>query len=98
MIKKLCGHCGDLFVTEKPAQRFCTGRHQRAAEKARYRARHIETTRCKGCGATFEGSTVDGRPKVYCDTTCQAESRSVEYQGRPDILENIARVVAARKS
>lgn len=71
--------------TRRPLKRFCCERHQRIAEKRRYRARHREWINCKGCGTRFERSSTDNRPKVYCTVECQAESRSAEYLRRDDI-------------
>jgi hypothetical protein len=85
--------CGETFTppSRAPHKRFCCERHQRTAEKRRFRERHTETATCKRCGRPFERSSVDGRPRVYCATRCQYGYRSVDYRSRPDIRDNLSR-------
>jgi hypothetical protein len=93
--RRICPFCDDEFVTTNPQQRYCCERHQRNAEKARYRARHTEAATCKGCDASFNRSTTSERRGVYCSLECQYLARAESYRQRSDIQENIRRV--ARK-
>ena len=80
-----CEECGTDYEQTAKHKRFCCERCQRKAEKRRYRERHAEQTKCKGCGDWFKRSSVDGRPKVYCTTDCQHRTRSTTYHDRDDI-------------
>jgi endogenous inhibitor of DNA gyrase (YacG/DUF329 family) len=95
-----CERCGEPFERTHPLKRFCSERCQRAAECARYRARHTEQATCPRCGTTFERATTTKRVKVYCSTGCQYEARSAEYQGRADLLARLkrGRLIQSRKA
>jgi hypothetical protein len=92
--KRVCAldGCGEWFrpPARAPHKRFCCERHQRIAEKRRYRERHVEWATCKGCGEPFERSAVDGKSREFHSLACQCRSRSVSYRGRADVLANIA--------
>jgi hypothetical protein len=91
-----CERCHTAFTGTMPHQRFCSARRQRAAERARYRARHVERAVCRGCGAPFTRTATSSRLKVYCSPACMRASRSAEYANRPDILATLDRARRAR--
>jgi methionyl-tRNA synthetase len=67
--------CFDTFIPPRGAQhkKYCTERHQRIAEKRRFRERHTEIARCPGCDELFSRSTVTRRKQKYCSSGCMAD-------------------------
>jgi hypothetical protein len=90
--------CERVFPVPKqaPHKRYCSERHQRIAERRRYRERHTEPATCPNCGASFRRTTTTTRLQVYCRPSCQYEARAAEYAQRPDIRAGIERARATK--
>ena len=89
--------CEDTFVPRRgrgrSAQRYCTERCRRIAERRRYRERRTEQATCarEGCDNLFERSTTSERTRIYCTLECQYAQRSESYRNRPDIIATLRR-------
>ena len=90
--------CFETFFPPRGAQhkQYCTERHQRIAEKRRYRERHTEIARCPGCDELFSRSSTTSRKHKYCSSECMAAHRSAQYRERPDIQRSVARAREVR--
>jgi hypothetical protein len=93
-----CELCGGPYEVTHPLKRFCSERHQRIAERRRYRARRTEQATCKRCGGTFERTATSERKQLYCSLDCQYRARSGEYRERQDIRSNLLRARREAKS
>jgi hypothetical protein len=75
--------CQEAFLppARAPHKRYCSDRHQRIAEKRRFRERHVETAICKRCQRRFERETTTKRRKIHCSPRCERLAKSKCLRG-----------------
>ena len=70
-----CEHCGKVFMQHNGNQKFCDPECQKAAARARARAKYrTDTAECPICGAEFHKT----KGKIYCSPECKEEQRKAK--------------------
>ena len=91
MIKKLiCPRCGKEFETESNAQKYCSAKCRRAANKYK-KPKKVEKYTCSWCGKDF----LSERRKKYCSKECRlfvnGRLKKREVQSKPALsIEEVA--------
>lgn len=67
-----CEHCGEVFESTRPNQRFCSRECVQKSQRRR------ETLECPGCGEEFEVCKSEVDKYTYCSNECRRVSNRVD--------------------
>ena len=87
--KLICPRCGKEFETESNAQKYCSAKCRRAANR-KPKPKKVEKYKCNWCGKEF----LSARRKKYCRKECMlyANSRLKVRETKPKKVMSIEEV------